>query len=137
MRRKTHIVEPVFCRFFGEGEIVVVDEELIAAIPGFKIARFANVDIKPSIAIHISKGYACAPHARRFQSGFIGNVFEFKVALVQVEPVGLLVSTKKEIGQAIIINVTDAYATAVVKIPIGVNIESIVVHNIVGEVNSS
>ena len=99
------------------------------------MACIANINIQPAIAVYIFHGNTGIPMMITLQTGFCGDVFKFPVAFIEVEFVVVLVWGKKNIWFAIIINVANGNATAVVKVVIVEDVHSIIVLHIVAEGN--
>ncbi len=109
-------VEAVFGGFFGKGTVVVIDIEFIPSVAVAHVARVADVDIEPAVAIDVDHGNAGAPHAILAEACFVGDIFEMEVSLIQVELTRAHIGGEEDIGQAVVIDVADGYAAAVIEI---------------------
>ena len=78
-------IEAVFGGLFGEGAVVVIDIEFISSVAVAHVAGVADIDIQPAVAVDVDDGDAGAPHAVLVEAGFVGDVFEFEIAFIEVE----------------------------------------------------
>ena len=51
-------------RLFTEGQIPLVDKELVCTFQSFVASHIANMDIQETIAVYIGHDHSCAPIAR-------------------------------------------------------------------------
>ena len=95
---------------------MVVDIKFVAAVAGAHVPGVADIDIEPAVVIDVGEYDAGAPHAVLFESGFAGDVFEFPVAFIEKEFVVAHVGREEDIGEAVVVDVADGYAAAVVEV---------------------
>src|SRR5690242_859184 len=107
---------------------MVIDKKLVAAqgrvihTPGI-----TNKDVEPAIVIDIHHHHTCAELELISKSCFGRNIFKLEIAFIKVKFIAALVGRKKDIGQSIIIDITDRHAAAIIKITVVKNIDGIVV----------
>lgn len=77
--------------------------------------------------VNIDHDDAGAPLLFGTEAGFFGDVFELEVALIEVEFVGAHVGGEEDIGQAIVIDVANGNAGAVIEVPVAEDVEVFVV----------
>ncbi len=126
LRGKALKGEPIRFRFVGEGQIAVVDEDLVRAIELLVTSHSAHEDVEIAVAVDIGHGYACRPVSGACDAGPFRDVFKSKVALVQVQFVGCLVRSKVDIGEPVVVDVADSDATAIEKIQVFNDVEVVV-----------
>jgi len=81
------------------------------------MARIADVDIEPAVVVDVHEHGAGAPHAVLCEAGMGGNVFEMKVAFIEIELIVTHIGCKEDVGEAIVIEIANGNAAAVVEIP--------------------
>ena len=101
---------------FGKGEIMIVDIELVLAMPIAHMPGVADINIEPSIIVDIDEHYACAPHAVLAEAGLVGNVFEMEVTFVEIKFVVRHVGGEEDVREAVVVDIPDGDAAAVVEI---------------------
>ena len=102
--------------FFGKGTIVVIDIEFIPSVAVAHVARVADVDIQPAVIVDIDEYDAGAPHAVLPESGFGGSILEVKISFVEIDLIIAHIGGEHDVGKAVVIQIADGYAAAVVKI---------------------
>jgi hypothetical protein len=118
-------VETIFMGLFGEGAIVIVDEELVAAVEIFVSAYLGEIDVRPAVIVHVGDGDACFPIAPAFYTGFCGDVVKMKITFVMIEYTSALVGDEIDIGQTVAIEVCDGNAPAIIIIKVVEDIERV------------
>src|SRR5438105_14799007 len=97
--------------------VAVVDKEFIYSFKTLQFAGMTNIDIFPAVAINVYHGYPGFPGAwPACNSGFIGNILELHMALVQVKTVAAHIAGKINILQSIAVYIADGYAAAIVDV---------------------
>ena len=124
LRRVALVGEPVLrCHLLERWDAVLVeplvDVQLVRARLARDEAGVADVDVEQSIAIDVGHGYSSGPGSFAANTGFVGDVPELKVALVDVELIPVQVRGEHHLGQAIPIEVAYRHAAAVVEIAVG------------------
>src|SRR5205807_3970502 len=115
-------VETVLLGSIGEGAVAVVDVEHVVPVQRRKVDG-GDVDINVTVAVDVGHRDAGLPGPRVGDTGPLGDVHEPVVALVQVEPVGAEVRSEVEVGQAVVVDVADGHAAAVVVVHVVENAE--------------
>jgi hypothetical protein len=80
------------------------------------MARVADVDIEPAVAVDVGHDGAGAPHAILAEAGFCGDIFEVEAAFVEIEFVLTHVGGEEDIGESVVVDVADGYAAAIVEV---------------------
>src|SRR4051794_18737302 len=78
---KAGYIEPISWSFF-KGIVAVINEQFIMTFESITIADSGYIYIEKSIAIYIGHSYSCAPVGASSYSGFISNIFKFKISFV-------------------------------------------------------
>ncbi len=99
-----------------EGEIMVIDVELILSIAIGHMTGVADIDVQPAVVIDVYEYYSCAPHAVLTEAGFAGDIFELEIAFIEIELIAGHVGGEEDIGEAVVVDVADGYAAAVVEV---------------------
>ena len=124
-----------FCRL-GECAIVVIDVQLVPAVAVTHVTGIANVDIEPAVVVDVDENRAGTPHAILLEPGFGGDVFELEISFIKIEFVGAHVGRKEDVREAVVIDVSDGYAAAVIEIPEKEAVVETLIDDFVIEVNS-
>jgi hypothetical protein len=95
-----------------------------------------DVDIEPAVVVDIYENDAGAPHAILFEACFVGDVFKFKIAFIEIELVAAHVGCEEDVWEAVIVDVSDGYAAAVVKVPEQEAVIQLAVFNIISKVDA-
>jgi hypothetical protein len=103
----------------------------VAHVPGV-----ADIDIEPSIVIDIYEHDAGAPHAVLAEAGLVGDVFEVKVAFVEIELIRSHVGSEEDVGEAVVVDIPDGDAAAVVEVAKEEAVIELAILYIVLEVNA-
>ena len=127
--------EAVFSGFLGEGKVTVVDEEQVFSSGGHGVGGAADIDIEFTVAVNVDHSGAGAPAFLAGYAAFFGNVFEGEIPFVEEEAVVDHVAGEEDIGQAVVIDVADGYAAAVVEINIVEDVEGFAVEDGILEVD--
>jgi hypothetical protein len=118
------IIEAVLGGPLGEGEVVVVDEELVATKASVEhVARVAYIDVEPSVGIQVDEYHAGAPLGFGAKAGFCRDVFEAKATLVAEEFVRPLVGGEEDLRKAIVVEVPSGDAPSVVEVAVLEDVE--------------
>ena len=128
MRGKPRVIDSVFSGGFHKlGNAIffipLVEKKLIGAVIPFDISGVADINIQQSIAIHINQadpggpvmcsGYSCLPC----------HVVKSETSLIQEQFIRLVIGDHIHIRQAVIVDVSDSYAAAVIIIAILKNVK--------------
>jgi len=76
----------------------------------------ADIDIEPAIVVDVHEHHACTPHAVLAEAGLVRDVFEVKVAFVEIKFIVRHVGGEEDVGEAVVVDIPDGDATAVVEI---------------------
>lgn len=132
------VVESVFSRFFGEGEIVVVEEELIATLSRVQhMTGVAEVDIEPSVLIEVDKYDAGGPLFFSAEAGFIGNVFKLKISFVPKKLIGTLIRREEYFWESVVVEVAGGDTASVVKVSVFEYVEVFGLFQVIGEFDTA
>ena len=108
--------DTIFFRPLGKGQIAVVDEQLVGAL-SVQIIDPAYVDIQQSIAVYIGHGNAGGPPcAAPAHAGRLRDILKLKIALIQIQSIGMHIGGKINISQTIVVNITDRHPSTIIKI---------------------
>ena len=129
-------VQAILCRRFCKRSVFVVDVEFIFIADAFLITGITNINIQPTIGVEIGKHDAGAPFVSVQDTGFFRHVFKLPVAFVQIKFVGPHVGCEEYIRKAVVIDVANGHAAAVIEIPVAEDVEISCVMNGVSEINS-
>lgn len=143
MGTESAIVEPPGGGLFGKGGyavvffgVVIIDKQLIVAVFATGRAGFTGINIESAIAVYIGEGHAGGPDLPDAETGFFGDIFKFKIAAIEIKPVGSHVAAQENIGQAVVIYVADTDPAAVVEIAKEITVEGIGIGYVVAEVDA-
>ena len=103
----------------------------------FRIAGLANVEIESSVSVNIRESNSGGPDVGRSYAGFSCDVAKKKVALVQVKFIVDLVARKEDVLKAVIVDISEGYTRAIIKVSIGVGIHSFRKSEVVAELNAA
>ncbi len=136
----SRVVEPILggsLLKLGDSVLVgaLVDEQLVPAVVVGEFARVADVDVEPFVPVHVGHGHAGGPGARAGHPGRRRHVLEPPVALVQVEPVVVLIGGEVEVLVPVAVEVPNGHPAAVVVIAVGEDIGVFGVGQFVGKVD--
>jgi len=127
------ICETVFSGFVGEGQIMIIDEELTFGFLTIDIAGVADEDVEPAIVVNVGHNDAGTPVTLGAEACFGGDVFELPVAFVEIEFIGAHVGGEENIGPTIVIDITDSGAATVIKITVAEDVEVGTVPDLIAE----
>src|SRR5258708_31287827 len=82
---------------FGKSEIAIVYEKFVFLIVPINISGIANINIEPTVPVHIRHAHPCRPGSGAGYAGLFRDVLKDKISLVEVEFVWTLVSRKVNI----------------------------------------
>jgi hypothetical protein len=102
---------------FGKRIVVVVDIELVPPVSTRHVTGITDIDVQPAVVVYVYEDYTGAPHAVLHDAGSFCNVLKFEISFIDVELIFGLISRKENIWQAVIIDIPDGYAAAIIKIP--------------------
>jgi hypothetical protein len=109
-------VEAIFGGGLGEGAVVVIDIEFVASVAVAHMAGVTDIDVEPAVVVDVYHGDPGAPHTILAEAGFVGDIFELEVALVEVQLIAAHIGGEEDIGEPVVVDIADGYAAAVVKI---------------------
>jgi len=116
---------------------MVVDIELVLTMAIGHMPGVADIDIEPAVVIDIYEHHACAPHAVLAEACLVGDVFEMKVAFVEIKFIGPHVGGEEDVGEAVVVDVPDGDAAAVVEVAEEEAVVEFAIFYIVLEVDAS
>ena len=96
-----------------ESKVPLVDKKLIASFFCICFAGVAHVDIEKPIAVDVYHGCATFPSHPASYSRSLSNVFEFEVALIEVQLIELHVRNKVNVFEAIVVDVPNGNPPAI------------------------
>jgi len=103
--------ESVFFGLFFKGEVVLVDKQEVFGGVHEVFSQYADVDVVVAVVVDIDDADARRPDVGR-DACFFGDVFEFVVALVDIEAAADLVGGKEDIPEAVVVKIADADAAS-------------------------
>ncbi len=121
--------------FFGSRN-AVIDIQLALRSYTIYVAGTTNINIEPAIVIDIYHYNSGTPILLVNKSRLLRNIFKLPITFVFIKLVGAHIGRKKNICESIIIDITNGYASAVIKIAVGKNIEVFCICYIIGKVNA-
>ena len=125
-------VEAVLLRLVAERPVVVVDVEHVPAVDA-EVIDATHVEIHVAVAVDVGRGDAGLPADRIGDAGALGHVLEAVVALVQIEAIRAAVGREVEVGEPVVVDVSDRDAAAVVVVEVVQDVERGVFGERVGE----
>ena len=139
------IGQAVFGRLFGESPLpgslisplegaAIIDIQFIP--PEFLrvIAGISEVKVEPAIGVDVDEVDAGIPAiGAAGHAGFFSDVFELQVAFIQIEFVWRHIAGKVQVGQAVVVDVSHGYSSAIVEIFIRQHIEFLCFRQLVGK----
>jgi hypothetical protein len=105
-------------------------------VAAFHVAGIADIDIQPPVVVDIDQHDAGAPHAVLPEPGFCGGVFEMEIAFIEIDLIIAHIGRENDVGKAVIIQIADGYAAAVIKIAEEKAIFQLVVDHLVIEIDA-
>ena len=134
VRGKAGIVDVVLRGGFGEGAIAVVDEQQIPALLRPRPGRsgHGDIDVEVTVVVDVDHGDAGRP-AMGLDARGLRDVLEPHVALIQVEAARDLIAGEEDVGEAVVVDVADRDAGAIVDVRHGQRVERITRLDGVGE----
>ena len=136
VRTEAAVGQSVRGRFFFKGSVALVDKQFVFLVVALDVAGVADVNIQPAVAIDVGHRHPGRPAPRSRYAGRFGHVLELQIAPIEVEPVGQAIGAEVDIGQAVVINVADGYAAAIVIVAVAKYIEVAVGGQLVDEVDA-
>jgi len=100
------------------------------------MARVAYINIEPAIMVDIHEHDAGAPHAVLFKTGMGGDVLEVEIAFIEIELVLAHIGCKEDVGEAIVVEIANGYAAAVVEVPEEEAVVQFLIHHFVVKVDA-
>ena len=83
---------------FRKGEVMVVDIKFVLAMAICHMPGVADIDIEPAIVVDVHEHHACTPHAVLAEAGLVRDVFEVKVAFVEIKFIVRHVGGEEDVG---------------------------------------
>ena len=120
---------------FGKGTVLLVDVQFVAAVVTLDITGVADVDVEPAVRIDVGHRHAGTPGGLSRYAGPLGHVLELHVPPVEEEAVIYPVTAQVDVGQSVVVDVTQGHAAAVVEVAVGVDVEVLVEVERIGEVD--
>ena len=122
LRRVSDVIEPVFLRAIGECAVTIVGVQHVPSVHR-EVIDGGDVDVDVAVAIDVGHGDAGFPSDRVGDTGALGDVLEMVVPLVQIESIRADVRREIEVGQPIVVDVTDGDSAPVVVVQIREDVE--------------
>jgi hypothetical protein len=114
---RSPVGESEFFGTFREGEVSIVDEKQIFSSFGIGVRAPADVDIEPSVSIHVGHSAHDQP-CFSATLGFFGDVFKMKITFIQKEPVAHIFPVKRISGKTVIVDAAHGNTAAIVEIDV-------------------
>src|SRR5690606_37259 len=130
-------IQSIFPGAFGKGAVPIVDIQFVVALEAIDAHHGTDIDVQKAVPIDIGHGRSGVPTAVPPNAGLLGNVLEFEIAQVPVQPIGDLVAGKEYIGQAVIVDIPDGHPAPIVKIEVVQNAEAFPGGEGIGKLNSA
>jgi len=130
------IGDSIFLGLFRKSEVAIVDEQKIFSPCCKGIRRTANVNVKLSVTVDVNHGGSGTPSLLTRNTAPVGDVFKFKIALVQVQAILYHISGEENILQTVVVDVANGYTCAVVEIGIIKYVKIFVFEKNVPEINT-
>ena len=103
-------IQSIGMAHFLEGSVALVDIEQIGGVEP------ADIDVEPSVIVHVDKGCALFPDHGRVtlvaHPGFVRHILKFPSAEVAKQPAALGLAHDKDIRPAVVIIIADGHAGA-------------------------
>ncbi len=108
----------------GEGKVSVIHEQEVLSESLPLICWICHVNIQETISVYIGHDNPVAPGFHRRDTGFLRNILKAEIPLIQIKAVTYKVSSKEEVNQIVIIDVTCCYPGTIehVIVPHGIKI---------------
>src|SRR5699024_4083594 len=123
-----------FLGAFREGQVPVIDKELISPVIVCYLSGVADVDIRPAITVDVRYTYAGGPGPTSAYPGFFSDIPECKISFIQIELIICLICNHIDIKQAVVVKVTKAYSGAGIEICVGIYIECVCGRKRIGKI---
>jgi len=94
-----------------------------------------NINIEPAIVIYVNKHNAGTPHTILNNSRRRRDILKFEIAFVEVDLIIPHIGSKKNVGKAIIVQVTYSNSSSIIKVPKKKTVFKFTVRNAVIEIN--
>src|SRR5882757_5935922 len=94
----------------------LVDIQYVPPPQRICIDGITDIDIHKPVVVYIDYGHAPGPSARSVHARLIRYVLEMKPTLIKIQPAGHPVAGKVNIGQSIIIEISDADPSSIINI---------------------
>jgi hypothetical protein len=114
----------------------LVDIKQVSSLQGIALDGRADINIRPAVVIDIHYRDAAAPLPCPVNSGFFGDVVKFEVSPVQVQFIGYHIASEIDIGQAILVEISNPHTAPVINIGHIQGVYRIVFYDLVVEVNA-
>src|SRR5258708_3652127 len=111
-----------------ERAVAVVDEEKIGPVVALAAAArrgHRHVDVEVAVVVDVHHRRARTPPVGE-DPGSFEHVFELHVAFVPVQPAGHHVAAEEQVGEAVIVDVPDGHAGAVIDVHVLLHVEGVV-----------
>ena len=136
MGRVAGVSNAVLLGHFFKSAVFLVDVQLIFAVITFDLARVANVDVQPTVAIDVGHTYPGRPGAFATHLGFFRNVFKLPIAPIEVQAILIHIGGKVDVDQAIVVDIPQCDPSTIVEIAVGINIEFLIEFQLIDKFNT-
>ena len=123
MRGESVIVQPVFFSLLLEGEVALVDPELVGEAHPFLVAGIADIDIQQPVRVDVCHHHTGAPFSLLPEPCLLRYVFKPEISFVEEQLVGSHIGREEYVHQTVIIDVAGGHTGTVVEIPVAENVE--------------
>jgi hypothetical protein len=134
--RKSREIEAKLRRRLYELPVALVEVEFIMPFEAAVVAHGTDINIEQAVGIDIGHGHAGFPVGLSLDACLDRHVFKLPVASVEVEFVAPLIGRKKQVGQAIIVDIAGSYASSIVKIEIIYNTQAVGILDLVDKLDA-
>ena len=137
-------IQTPFCSAFRKGIVAIIYKKLIAGmleiqmrlpdmIPWIEIADRAYVDIQKTISVYVCHGNSGGPICMTGHSCSLCNILEGEMPFVKVQFIASRIGSEIDVGQTVIIDITDDYTGPVIEIQVIQDAERVGVNIIINE----
>jgi hypothetical protein len=114
----------------------LVDVQQVPPQPWIGLNGGANKDIRPAVIVDIYHRYPTTPFPIASNPCYVGDIFENKIPLIQVKPVGYGIAGEIDIWKAILIKIANAYTATIVYIDQVKRVDTVIFYNLIIKVNA-